>query len=156
MMRSWSGVRRRSRFPESAFRLHPHAPIGGPDFRRQAGGKTWRQPQALYQTLDIRSIPQPVFGGKIGSQLVIYQTDHGVSSHREGQLPSTMRTRFLHPSDPGDLIVGRSFRPDFDGDAVWSNHREARLRLAWQTERNTRLVWGDSAQRPDRPQPIRS
>src|SRR6266404_5085919 len=25
---------------ESAFRLHPNAPIGGPNFRRQTGGKT--------------------------------------------------------------------------------------------------------------------
>ena len=25
---------------ESAFQLHPNAPIGGPDFWRQAGGKT--------------------------------------------------------------------------------------------------------------------
>ena len=128
----------------SAFRLYPNAPIGGPDFRRQSGGETQRQPQALYQTLDIRSIPQPVFGGKIGCQLIVHQPDHGVAPHREGQFAGGVRTRLLHPSDPGDLLVGCSFRPEFDGDAVWPNHREAWLRLARQTETNARLVGGDS------------
>src|ERR1043166_4134656 len=43
-------------------RLYPNAPIGRPDLRCQARGKTERQPQTLYQTLDIGSISQPVFG----------------------------------------------------------------------------------------------
>ena len=52
---------------QSGFRLHPNAPIGGPDFRCQAGGKTWRRPQALHQTLDIGRISQPILGGKPGA-----------------------------------------------------------------------------------------
>jgi hypothetical protein len=48
------------------------------------GSKSQWHPQALDQTLDIRSIPKPVFGGKIGGQLIIHQPDHGIPLHREG------------------------------------------------------------------------
>jgi hypothetical protein len=86
----------------------------------------------------------------------IRRRNHGVPLHRESQLPGPVRTRFLHPSDPGDLIVGGSFRPELNRQAVRTNHREPGLRLTCQTKTDALPVRGDARQHPNRSLPIRA
>lgn len=80
-------------------------------------------------------------------QFVVDQGDRGVALERQGQFARRMPPRFELATNPGNLLVSRSFRPDFDWHTVRPHDSESWVGLPRQAEANALTVGGDERQR---------